>query len=112
MRWIHFSAGGRTAYGIHEGDAITETEGNIFGAWSRTGRTHAFADVKIEIPLIPRTFYCAGLNYVAHIKEGAAKRGETPNIPERAEIGYRAQNALIAHGEDVVIPHDATEKIH
>ena len=28
------------------------------------------------------------------------------------EIGYRAQNALIAHDEDVVIPATATEKIH
>jgi 2-keto-4-pentenoate hydratase/2-oxohepta-3-ene-1,7-dioic acid hydratase in catechol pathway len=112
MRWIHFTAGGRTAYGILEGDSIAETEGDMMGAWSRTGRSHRLADVKIEIPLIPRTFYCAGLNYVTHIKESAAKRGETPNIPERAEIGYRAQNALIAHGEDVVIPHDATEKIH
>jgi 2-keto-4-pentenoate hydratase/2-oxohepta-3-ene-1,7-dioic acid hydratase in catechol pathway len=35
-----------------------------------------------------------------------------PNIPDRPEIGYRAQNALIAHEENVVIPRDATEKVH
>ena len=35
-----------------------------------------------------------------------------PNVPDRPEIGYRAQNALIAHDEDVVIPATATEKIH
>ena len=35
-----------------------------------------------------------------------------PNVPDRPEIGYRAQNALIAHDEDVVIPSFATEKIH
>ena len=33
-------------------------------------------------------------------------------FPEKADIGYRANNALIAHGEDVVIPADATEKIN
>ena len=112
MRWINFSAAGRTSYGILEGDRVIETRGDIFGPWERSGRVHALADVKIKIPLIPRTFYCAGLNYVAHVKEAAEKRGEIPNIPDRPEIGYRAQNALIAHDENVVIPRDATEKIH
>ena len=55
---------------------------------------------------MPRTFYCVGLNYVKHLKEAADRRGEVPNMPDRAEIGYRAQNALIAHDEDVVIPAD------
>ena len=61
---------------------------------------------------MPRTFYCVGLNYLKHLKEAADKRGEVPNVPDRPEIGYRAQNALIAHDEDVVIPATATEKIH
>lgn len=112
MRWVHFTAGDKTAYGILEGDTIHETAGDLFAAPTRTGKTHALSAVKIEIPLIPRTFYCAGLNYVRHLTEAANKRGEVPNIPTRAEIGYRAQNALIAHEEDVVIPRDATEKVH
>jgi 2-keto-4-pentenoate hydratase/2-oxohepta-3-ene-1,7-dioic acid hydratase in catechol pathway len=112
MRWVHYTAGGHTAYGILEGDTIHETVGDLFASPSRTGKTHALQAVKIEIPLIPRTFYCAGLNYVRHLTEAANKRGEVPNIPKRAEIGYRAQNALIAHDENVVIPKDATEKIH
>ena len=61
---------------------------------------------------MPRTFYCVGLNYLKHLKEAADKAGTVPNIPDRPEIGYRAQNALIAHDEDVVIPATATEKIH
>lgn len=112
MRWIRFSAAGRTAWGILEDETIVETRGDIFGDWERAGRTHRLAEVKIEVPLIPRTFYCAGLNYVGHLKEAADKAGTVPNIPDRPEIGYRAQNALIAHDEDVVIPRDATEKVH
>ncbi len=112
MLWINFTAAGTTAYGIVEGDTVIETRGDIFSTWEKTGRTHRLADVKIEIPVMPRTFYCAGLNYVAHVKEAAEKAGTSPNIPARAEIGYRAQNALIAHGEDVVIPRDATDKVH
>ena len=62
--------------------------------------------------MIPRTFYAAGINYAAHIREMAEKRGVQPVFPEKADIGYRANNALIAQGEDVVIPKDATEKIN
>jgi 2-keto-4-pentenoate hydratase/2-oxohepta-3-ene-1,7-dioic acid hydratase in catechol pathway len=111
MRWLHFSHAGTTAYGIVEGDSVHETRGDMFSSWERTGRSFPLGAVKIEIPLIPRTFYCAGLNYVAHLKEAADKNNTVPSIPTRAEIGYRAQNALIAHEQDVVIPKDATEKV-
>src|SRR6516162_2773187 len=112
MRFIRFTAAAKTYLGILEGDSVVAISGDPFDKFERTSRTHALADVKIEVPLIPRTFYCAGLNYVRHLKEAADKRGEVPNIPTRAEIGYRAQNALIAHNEDVVIPRDATEQVH
>ena len=112
MRWISFTAGGKTALGILEGERIVETRGDMFGVWERTGKIHNLADVKVEIPVMPRTFYCAGMNYVAHLKEAANLRGDIPSVPERAEIGYRAQNALIAHDEDVVIPRIAGELVH
>jgi 2-keto-4-pentenoate hydratase/2-oxohepta-3-ene-1,7-dioic acid hydratase in catechol pathway len=112
MRWLKFTAAGQTSWGIVEGDRVLTVSGDPFGEWQKTAQSHALKDVKIELPLIPRTFYCVGLNYLKHLKEAADKRGEVPNIPERPEIGYRAQNALIAHDEDVVIPANATEKIH
>jgi 2-keto-4-pentenoate hydratase/2-oxohepta-3-ene-1,7-dioic acid hydratase in catechol pathway len=112
MRFIKFTAAAQTSWGIVEGDRIVAISGDPFDKFERSDRTHTLAEVKIEVPLIPRTFYCAGLNYVRHLKEAADKRGEVPNIPTRAEIGYRAQNALIAHDEDVVIPRDATEQVH
>ena len=40
----------------------------------------------------------------------ADKAGTVPNVPDRPEIGYRAQNALIAHDENVVIPATATAR--
>ena len=112
MRWIRFSTAGRTAYGILEGDRIAEVSGDPFGTYEKTKRSHALEAVKIEVPVIPRTFYCAGLNYTAHIRDMAAKAGiAAPDIPAKPDIGYRANNALIAHGEPVVIPRDATEKV-
>src|SRR6185312_9431497 len=112
MRWLQFTAQGQTSWGIVESDRVVAVSGDPFGEWRRTARTHVLKDVKIELPLVPRTFYCVGLNYLKHLKEAADKRGEVPNVPDRPEIGYRAQNALIAHDEDVVIPASATEKIH
>jgi len=112
VRWLKFTADHKTSWGIVEGDRVIAVEGDPFGEWHRTPRTHALKEVKIELPLVPHTFYCVGLNYLKHLKEAADKRGEVPNVPDRPEVGYRAQNALIAHEEDVIIPSEATEQIH
>ena len=75
MRWIRFSQQGRTAYGIVEGDRIVEVAGDPFGGYERTTRAHELDAVKIEVPVVPPTFYCVGLNYAEHIREAAAKLG-------------------------------------
>ena len=111
MRWIRFTAAGRTAYGILEGEQILEVAGGPFRGYERTQRRHALSAVKTEVPVIPGTFYCAGLNYSAHVIEQAQKRGVAPELPKQPDIGYRANNALIAHDDTVVIPADASEKV-
>jgi len=63
------------------------------------------------VPVIPPTFYAAGLNYREHVNTVARERGEKPKFPPQADIGYRANNALIAHGEPIVIPRDASELV-
>lgn len=109
MRWIRFSHEGRTAYGIVEGDRIVEVSGSPFGDHQHTARVHELSAVKIEVPVIPPTFYCVGLNYAAHIREAAAKFGTQPDLPKQPDVGYRAVNALVARGEQVVIPPGATK---
>jgi 2-keto-4-pentenoate hydratase/2-oxohepta-3-ene-1,7-dioic acid hydratase in catechol pathway len=110
MRWIHFSTVDAAAcFGILDGELISEVRGTPFGKYEMASKVHRLEDVKIEVPFVPRTFYAAGLNYVRHIREYAEQRGETVNVPMRAEIGYRAVNALVAHDEPVIIPTDATQ---
>src|SRR5205807_1785733 len=53
-----------------------------------------------------RNFYAAGLNYRAHI-EWANSRGASHKVPAQPDIGYRAASALIASGEEIVIPADS-----
>jgi 2-keto-4-pentenoate hydratase/2-oxohepta-3-ene-1,7-dioic acid hydratase in catechol pathway len=112
MRWVRFSKDDTVSYGSLNGEQITEVRGEPWGDATPTGRTFALSGVKLELPVIPRTFYAAGINYAAHIREMAHKRGVEPVFPEKADIGYRANNALIAHDENVVIPANAPPKIN
>src|SRR6201997_5227376 len=111
MRWIRYESNGHPAYGIVEGDTVIEVKGDPFAGYERTAVRQLLASVKLLVPVEPRTFYCAGLNYAEHVIEAARKRGQEPNFPTAADIGYRANNALIAHGEPIVIPSDATERV-
>jgi 2-keto-4-pentenoate hydratase/2-oxohepta-3-ene-1,7-dioic acid hydratase in catechol pathway len=111
MRWIRFQKNGGAAYGIVEGDIVVEVEGDPFAGYRRTDARRPLASVKLLVPVEPRTFYAAGLNYAEHVIEMAKKRGEEPRLPKAADIGYRANNALVAHGEPIVIPHDAGERV-
>ena len=67
--------------------------------------------MKLLLPVVPPTFYAAGLNYAEHVREAAEKLGLKVELPTQADAGYRANNALIAHGENIVIPKDATEQV-
>jgi 2-keto-4-pentenoate hydratase/2-oxohepta-3-ene-1,7-dioic acid hydratase in catechol pathway len=112
MRWVRFSKDNAVSYGLLDGDRVREIRGEPWADATPTGRTLGLSEVKLEVPVIPRTFYCAGINYAAHIREMAHKRGVEPVFPEKADIGYRANNALIAHDEAVVIPAGAPPKVN
>src|SRR6187200_125434 len=66
---------------------------------------------KLRPPVIPGNFYAAGLNYRAHIEWANRAHGTSYKVPERADIGYRSNNALIGCGEDIVIPRDSSGQV-
>ena len=111
MKWCRFKAGDNVAYGIIEGENVVEVQGNPFDTYSKTSSTHPLDSVKLEVPVIPPTFYAAGINYPEHITWAAQQLGTEPSLPKKADVGYRAVNALIAHEEPIVIPKDATEEV-
>ena len=104
MRWVRYEADGHPVYGTVDGDMVTEVRGDPFAGYENTATRRPLSSLKLLVPVEPRTFYCAGLNYADHVIEAAKKRGQEPNLPTAADIGYRANNALIAHGEPIVIP--------
>ena len=111
MKWCRFQAGDKTAYGIIEGDTVVEVSGSPFEDYTRTSSSRPLGSVKLLVPVIPPTFYAAGINYPEHVSWAAKMRGQEPNLPKKADVGYRAVNALIAHDEPIMVPKDATEEV-
>ncbi len=109
MRWARIDHDGTPAHGIVEDGVIALVRGGLFDAPHKTGETVPLDTAKLLLPVIPKTFYAAGLNYVDHVVEMAQKRGVEPNVPDKPDIGYRANNALIADGEAIVKPSDSGE---
>ncbi|CAB3731790.1 putative protein YisK [Achromobacter deleyi] len=105
MKWIRGSQGGKTFYGILEDDRVTPVQGDPFNGYEKRGETLRLEDLRLEVPVVPPTFYCVGLNYIKHIGT------EGKQIPTQPDVGYRANNALVAHGQDVLMPADAT-RVH
>src|SRR5690606_23097502 len=112
MRWCRFKTSDRgPSFGIIEGDRVTPVTGSPFEGYERTDEVHALEAVRLLVPVIPSTFYAAGMNFREHVTHIAHLQGREPEFPPAADVGYRANNALIAHGETIVIPRDATDLV-
>jgi 2-keto-4-pentenoate hydratase/2-oxohepta-3-ene-1,7-dioic acid hydratase in catechol pathway len=109
MIWCRFDDAGRPRYGLVEGPAVIPVTGDPFTGHEldRAG-SRPLDGLRWLPPVTPGTFFCAGLNYRAHA-ERAAHGGHA--VPERPEIGYRANNALTGHREPIVRPADYGEPL-
>ena len=98
-KYVRYAAGGVTAYGILEGDAIRELKGDLFANPVPTGRRLRLADVKLLAPCDPKKVIAVGLNYKTHL-------GERP-AAEYPGLFAKYPTSIVAHGENIVIPPDA-----
>ena len=87
MKWCRFTSGGTTTFGIIEGGTVTEVSGSPFDSYTVTSNIHKLSDVQLEVPVIPPTFYAAGINYPEHVTWAAQMRGQEPNLPKKADVG-------------------------
>jgi 2-keto-4-pentenoate hydratase/2-oxohepta-3-ene-1,7-dioic acid hydratase in catechol pathway len=111
MKIARFAHEQHIFYGIVEGEAVTELAGSPLDTYEITKKRHQLSALKFLVPCIPQNFYCAGVNYAAHV-EWAKSRGLNVKVPEKADVGYRSPNALIAHGEPIMIPADSEGPVH
>ena len=111
MKWCRYQSGSKVSYGVIDGTTVVEVTGGPFERHATTTTTTYLSAVKLLVPIVPPTFYAAGVNYREHVTEMARRRGVAPEFPPQADVGYRANNALIAHDEPIVIPRDAGELV-
>lgn len=104
MRWLRYQGPDGIRYGLVEGRTVAEIEGTPFETWRRTGTTVQLDAVKTLVPVVPGTFYAIGQNYAAHAAEFSNPQASGPARPQP---GYRANSALIADGENIVIPAES-----
>lgn len=110
MIWCRFTCDGTTSYGIVDGETVAKTEGTPFAAYRVTGDKYPLRSVRLEVPVIPNTFFCAGVNYAEHVRERSRVTGKQIPLPTKPDIGYRANGALVAHEDDIVKPKDAGDE--
>jgi 2-keto-4-pentenoate hydratase/2-oxohepta-3-ene-1,7-dioic acid hydratase in catechol pathway len=110
MKWCRVETSDGPSFGLVEDQTIAIVEGTPFGRFSRTGKTLPLTQARLLAPVIPGTFYAIGSNYRDHIEKMAQAAARKPIYYDRPRVGYRANSALIAHGEDIVKPADSTDE--
>lgn len=102
MIWCRYEDAAGPAYGLVEDAVVTAVTGGPFGGYEKGSRRIPLAELRLLPPVIPGTFFCAGLNYRAHAGT---------SLPQRPEIGYRANSALTGHRSPIVRPADCDEPL-
>jgi len=94
-------------------DMIVLVDGTPFAEWRENGERVRVDDARLLAPVIPPVLYACGINYTGHARAISAEfnRSLESLIPKKPEIGYRAQSAIIAVGEKIVIPADALSEV-
>lgn len=105
MRWARFDDGGEPRFAIVEADGtFAEVDGEPFGEYGRTGRRLLREQMRLLPPVAPTNFYAVGYNYLGHTNEAAEFLQRQQKAPKKPDVGYRAAGALVADGDDIVIP--------
>ncbi|MBQ0825907.1 fumarylacetoacetate hydrolase family protein [Streptomyces tagetis] len=105
MRYARVSVGGRAVWGRVEEDDIAllsaspleEERPDVIGTLPRDA-------ARWLPPVVPPVFYAVGMNYPRHIAHAARLGNAAAVMPDRPEVGYRANNALTGHLAPIVRP--------
>ena len=108
--WCRLETPAGPSFGLVEGERIALVEGSPFTSFTRTGQFTPLSEARLLVPVIPPTFYAIGSNYHDHVIKMAEVMGRKPVFYEQPRVGYRANSALIAHGENIIKPRDAGEE--
>ena len=111
MKWCRFYNEEKISFGIIEDNLIIPVSGDPFNGFEKTDKNLFLEETELLIPVLPKTFYAVGVNYLNHVNKMSKLTGRSASPPTAPDVGYRANNALIAHNKPIIIPKDATEKV-
>lgn len=98
---------GRAVYGIVANGSVTEIEGDIFGDWKRTNRSHSLESVKLLVPTTPVHVLAMAGNYRSHLRDA-----EIPPAFQIPQPFFKSPSSLAADGEEIVIPRNSDGNVH
>ena len=101
-RYVRFSDGSKTAYGLREGDTIHELQGDLFSDPQRSGRTVRVQDVKLLVPIDPLK-----PGKVIGVPGNYNRPGEPPRTISHPRWFNKFPTSLNPHNADVEIPPGA-----
>jgi 2-keto-4-pentenoate hydratase/2-oxohepta-3-ene-1,7-dioic acid hydratase in catechol pathway len=96
--WMRYEADGLSGFGLLEGQHIAVCQGDMFGAFERSGLSVPLADVTTTLPCVPGKFIGLWNNYHAQ----AAKQGLS--IPSEPLYFIKAASSYCAHEQPFEAP--------
>lgn len=97
-RFFRMDAKDGPRWGLVEGEAVYEVEGDIFGAWKSGDELGPLENVHLLAPVAPTKIVCVGRNYPAH----AAEHGSV--VPDEPLLFFKPPSAVIGPDDDILLP--------
>lgn len=69
VKYCRFQSGDTVAYGIVEGDVVTQLSGDLFGEWEKTETTFPLEKVTLLVPTTPTQVLALAGNYRSHLAD-------------------------------------------
>ena len=99
MRFARYYAHGEVAFGVVDGERVSQLTTTPFREYEITGHIHDLDEVEFLTPCNPSKGIAMALNYRSHLGEQAA--------PKRPEPFYKTPNAFIGPDEPIILPKNA-----
>jgi 2-keto-4-pentenoate hydratase/2-oxohepta-3-ene-1,7-dioic acid hydratase in catechol pathway len=105
MRFCRIAIAGRPTWGRVDDDTVLVLRDSpLTGKPVPTGETVPLTAAVFLPPILPPVFYAVGMNYSGHVAHAREHGYAVATLPERPEVGYRANNALVGHGAPIIRP--------
>ncbi|HJZ72389.1 MAG TPA: fumarylacetoacetate hydrolase family protein [Vicinamibacterales bacterium] len=114
VKYVRFERAGVERYGIWEGDLFKELYGSPLNGVRETGREFLRSETRLLVPCLPSKVLAVGLNYASHREHVEGSEGVIRNASGRPVPSHypgvfaKFPTSLIADGDPIVLPDDAT----